>query len=190
MDETHPMQGQSPYSASKIGADKVAESYHRSFGLPVSTIRPFNTYGPRQSARAIIPTIVSQALTRPTITLGSLDPVRDFTFVRDTVDGFICVAASSEAIGTTTNIGFGKGITIQELAQIILSLMGVSKPLESVSERTRPPASEVRALVCDNTRARSTCGWEPHWSLKRGLLETIDFVAGHPELYRPDYYQR
>jgi NAD dependent epimerase/dehydratase len=190
MDEGHPLHGQSPYSASKIGADKIAESYHRSFGVPVSTIRPFNTYGPRQSARAIIPTIVSQALNRSAITLGSLDPVRDFTFVRDTVSGFLSVAASPDAIGTTVNIGFGKGITIQELADVILSLMGLSLPLESTEERTRPAASEVRALVCDNTKARRVCGWEPRWSLERGLRETIDFIEKHPDLYKPDHYQR
>ena len=190
MDEGHPLTGQSPYSASKIGADKIAERYHRSFDVPVSTIRPFNTYGPRQSARAIIPTIVSQALTRSTITLGSLDPVRDFTFVSDTVSGFLSVAASQDAIGTTVNIGFGRGITIKELAHTILSLMGVSLPLKSTEERVRPAASEVRALICDNTKARRTCGWEPQWSLEQGLRETIDFVKKHPELYKPDNYQR
>jgi NAD dependent epimerase/dehydratase len=190
MDEGHPLSGQSPYSASKIGADKIAESYHRSFDVPVATIRPFNTYGPRQSARAIIPTIVSQALTRSTITLGSLDPVRDFTFVHDTVSGFLSVAASQEAIGTTVNIGFGKGITIQELAHTILSLMGLTLPLKSTEERTRPAASEVRALICDNTKARRTCGWQPQWSLEKGLRETIDFVEKHPALYKPDNYQR
>jgi NAD dependent epimerase/dehydratase len=189
MDENHPLQGQSPYSASKIGADKVAESYYRSFGLPVATIRPFNTYGPRQSARAIIPTIVSQALTRPAIALGSLDPVRDFTFVQDTVNGFLSVAATNQAIGTTVNIGYGQGITILKLAETILSMMGVSKPLQSTSLRTRPLASEVGVLVCDNTRARATCGWEPQWSLEQGLRETIDFIGAHPELYKPDFYQ-
>jgi NAD dependent epimerase/dehydratase len=190
MDENHPLQGQSPYSASKIGADKVAESYHRSFGLPVSTIRPFNTYGPRQSARAIIPTIISQALTRPVVALGSLDPIRDFTYVKDTVRGFLSVAAATDAAGTTVNIGFGKGMTMKALAETILSIMGVDKPLESSPERIRPPDSEVRALVCDNTKARASCGWEPEWSLERGLRETIDFVRRHPELYKPDNYQR
>jgi NAD dependent epimerase/dehydratase len=190
MDEGHPLQGQSPYSASKIGADKIVESYHRSFGVPVATIRPFNTYGPRQSARAIIPTIVSQALTKPSISLGSLEPVRDFTFVEDTVDGFIGVAESAAAIGATTNIGFGKGITILKLAETILALMGMSKPLHSTAERTRPSASEVLALVCDRSRAHSLFGWQPLWSLERGLLRTIEFVADHPKLYRPDYYQR
>ena len=190
MDEGHPLQGQSPYSASKIGADKIAESYFRSFGVPVATIRPFNAYGPRQSARAVIPTIISQALTRSTITLGSLDPVRDFTFVRDTVNGFLAVAAAKEAVGTIVNVGFGNGITIGKLAETILSLLGVSKPLDFSADRERPVASEVGVLVCDNTKARTLCGWEPQWSLERGLRETISFVESHPELYKPAFYQR
>ena len=189
MDEGHPLQGQSPYSASKIGADKIAESYYRSFGLPVATIRPFNAYGPRQSARAIIPTIISQALTQSSISLGSLEPVRDFTYVKDTVNGFVAVAASHDAVGSTINIGFGKGITISRLAETILSLMGVHKPVVSTQERVRPAESEVHALVCDNTKAQSECGWKPQWSLERGLVDTIDFVKRHPDQYRPDHYQ-
>ncbi|MEQ9623723.1 GDP-mannose 4,6-dehydratase [Coleofasciculus chthonoplastes] len=188
IDENHPLQGQSPYSASKIGADKMAESYYLSFGLPVSTIRPFNTYGPRQSARAVIPTIISQALTQNQIRLGSLDPVRDLTYVKDTVRGFIKVAESEQTIGKVTNVGFGKGITIGELAKTILSLMESDKPIVLDSRRVRPSKSEVFKLICDNTQARERTGWQPQYSLEAGLKEVITFVSNNQTLFKSEQY--
>jgi NAD dependent epimerase/dehydratase len=188
IDEKHPLQGQSPYSASKIAADKMAESYHLAFDLPVSTIRPFNTYGPRQSARAVIPTIISQALTRPQIHLGSLDPVRDLNFVKDTVLGFIKIAESTKTIGQVTNIGHGKGITIGELAQMILTIMQVDKPIVADANRVRPSASEVFTLICNNTQAGEIADWRPQYSLEAGLRETIDFVQQNLNLFKSDQY--
>lgn len=190
IDEKHPLQGQSPYSASKIGADKLVESYHCSFALPVATIRPFNTYGPRQSARAVIPTIISQALTQPIIRLGALDPVRDLTYVEDTVRGFINVAESERAVGQTVNVGFGEGISICALAETILELMGSEKRIAQDEERMRPNTSEVYTLICNNSKARELCGWGPRYSLREGLKETIDFVAKHLNIYKPDRYAR
>jgi NAD dependent epimerase/dehydratase len=188
IDEKHPLQGQSPYSASKIGADKLVESYHLAFDLPVATIRPFNTYGPRQSARAVIPTIVTQALTAPEIRLGALDPVRDLTFVKDTVDGFLAMASSPGAIGQAVNVGSGQGITIGDLARVILELLGVQKPVVLDSERMRPPGSEVFKLICDAGKARALLGWQPRYELREGLREVIDFVSSHLALYRPGHY--
>ncbi len=188
IDEQHPLQGQSPYSASKIAADKMAESYHLAFELPVSTIRPFNTYGPRQSARAVIPTIISQALTQPQIHLGSLDPVRDLNFVKDTVLGFIKIAESTKTIGQVTNIGYGKGITIGELAQMILMIMQMDKPIVADANRVRPSASEVFTLICNNTQAADIADWRPQYSLEAGLRETIDFVRQNLSLFKADQY--
>ena len=188
IDEKHPLQGQSPYSASKIGADKIAESYYLSFNLPVATIRPFNTYGPRQSARAVIPTVITQALTQSEISLGALDPVRDLTFVKDTVRGFIKIAETDQSIGQTLNVGSGKGITIGKLAETILSLMGSDKPLRQDASRLRPALSEVYTLICDNTKAKNTTGWEPKYSLREGLLETIEFISKNLNLYKPAAY--
>lgn len=188
IDENHPLQGQSPYSASKIGADKIAESYYLSFGLPVSTIRPFNTYGPRQSARAVIPTIISQALTQKEISLGSLDPVRDLTYVKDTVRGFIKVAESEKTIGQVTNVGFGEGITIGELARTILSVMGSDKQIVLDSSRVRPSKSEVFKLICDNTKALTTIDWQPEYSLEAGLKEVITFVSNNQGIFKSDQY--
>lgn len=188
IDEKHPLQGQSPYSASKIAADKMAESYHLAFGLPVSTIRPFNTYGPRQSARAVIPTIISQAFTQPQIRLGSLDPVRDLNFVKDTVAGFIKVAESENCIGQVTNVGYGKGITIGELAQTILSLMGVDKPIVADETRVRPSASEVYTLICNNAKASEIANWQPQYSLEQGLQATIEFVQANLNFFKTDQY--
>jgi NAD dependent epimerase/dehydratase len=188
IDEKHPLQGQSPYSASKIAADKMAESYHLAFDLPISTIRPFNTYGPRQSARAVIPTIISQALTQPQIHLGSLDPVRDLNFVKDTVLGFIKIAESTKTIGQVTNIGYGKGITIGELAQMILTIMQVDKSIVADVNRVRPSASEVFTLICNNTQAADIADWRPQYSLEAGLRETIDFVRQNLNLFKTDQY--
>lgn len=188
MDEAHPLQGQSPYSASKIGADKMAESYHLSFNLPVATLRPFNTYGPRQSLRAVIPTLASQAIAGDTVRLGSLDPVRDFTFVADTCRAFMAVAASDAAIGHVLNAGNGKGITIGDLAKLVLELAGSSAALESEEQRVRPENSEVRELVCDNTRLRELTGWSPQVELRDGLSQVIEWVRGHIERLKPELY--
>jgi NAD dependent epimerase/dehydratase len=188
IDEKHPLQGQSPYSASKIGADKIVESYYRSFDLPVSTLRPFNTFGPRQSARAVIPTIISQALTANTVKLGSLDPIRDLTFVRDTVDGFIKMAETDKVIGEVINIGNGKGITIGELAEKIISLIQKDVKIHSDEKRIRPEKSEVMKLICDNSKAEAFMDWIPNYSLEDGLRETIAFIQKHIFHFKPEIY--
>jgi NAD dependent epimerase/dehydratase len=190
IDENHPLQAQSPYSASKIGADKIAESYYLSFGLPVTIIRPFNTYGPRQSARAVIPTIIIQALTRDEIRLGSLTPVRDLNYVEDTVHGFIKIAECEAISGQTINIGSGKGITIGDLAATILRLMSCGKPVTLDNERVRPPNSEVFELICDNEKARQLVGWYPQFSLEDGLAATIEFVSANKAIFKPETYAR
>ena len=188
IDEAHPLQGQSPYSASKIGADKIAESYYLSFELPVTTLRPFNTYGPRQSARAVIPTIISQALSRDEIKLGALDPVRDLNYVKDTARAFMQAAESPSAVGQLINAGFGKGIRIGELAALILELMNCPKPIVQDDQRLRPTKSEVFTLICDNHKAQEIMNWQPSYSLQQGLRETIEFVTRHPEFYKPNRY--
>lgn len=188
IDEEHPLQGQSPYSASKIGADKIAESFHLSFNLPVATIRPFNTYGPRQSARAVIPTIISQALIRDEIKLGSLDPVRDFTYVKDTVRGFIAVAQSENTKGKVTNVGTGRAVTIGDLAKTIIRIIGGNKRIITDEQRIRPVKSEVMELLCNNTKVKERTGWEPQYSIEDGIKETIEFIRGHQDLYKPDIY--
>jgi NAD dependent epimerase/dehydratase len=190
IDENHPLQGQSPYSASKIAADKLAESYYRSFATPVTTLRPFNTFGPRQSARAFIPTIISQALERDEIRLGSLTPERDMTFVSDTVAGFMAAAAAPGIEGSTINLGTGNTYSVGWFANRILGLMDVDKPLVQEDERLRPASSEVMKLVSDNTRARDTMGWSPKVSLDDGLRRTIEFVRKHPLFYQTDRYVR
>jgi len=188
IDEKHPLQGQSPYSASKIGADMQAEAFFRSYGLPVVTVRPFNTYGPRQSARAVIPTIVSQALARQTIRLGSLAPTRDFNFVADTVEGF-CLAAVGEAVvGRTLNLGTGQDISIGDLANKICRLMEVDLEIEQVQERVRPELSEVDKLCGDASLARSLLGWAPAHTLEAGLRATIKWISERPGLYRVGAY--
>lgn len=187
--ESHPLQGQSPYSASKIGADKIAESFFRSYNLPVCTIRPFNTYGPRQSDRAVIPTIVSQALRNTELRLGALWPRRDYTFVKDTVMGFIKAAASAEGLGMVVNLGSGQDITIGDLAEKILSLLGKSMPIIEDSQRIRPEQSEVGRLNSDFSRAHQLFGWEPTVSLDEGLNEVIKWVEQHQDLYEPSVYR-
>lgn len=188
IDEGHPLQGQSPYAASKIGADKLAESYHLSFGLPVATIRPFNTYGPRQSARAVIPTIISQALTQPVIRLGNLKPLRDLNYVSDTVAGFLRVAESDAAVGEVINIGSGQAVSIGDLAHLILELLGLDKPIQTEAERFRPDDSEVMVLLCDNAKARRLLGWQPQVSLAAGLQRTIAYIQDHLERYKAGIY--
>jgi len=188
IDETHPLQGQSPYSASKIAADKLAESYYRSFATPVTTLRPFNTFGPRQSARAFIPTIISQALKRDEIRLGSLTPERDMTFVSDTVSGFMAAASTPGIEGETINLGTGKTYSVGWFAKRILARMEVDKPIIQENERLRPALSEVMKLVSDNTHARDVMGWSPTVSLDDGLRRTIEFVQNHPLFYQTDRY--
>ena len=189
IDEDHPLQGQSPYSASKIGADKVAESFCRSFSLPVATIRPFNTYGPRQSARAVIPTIITQALTSTEVRLGALDPVRDFTFVEDTVDGFLRVGWAPEAIGREINIGGGECISIGDLAAKVLALVGRDLPVLGDPQRLRPAQSEVRKLHAAAGRARQMVGWQAKVGLDEGLRRTVDWIGRNLHLYRPGVYE-
>lgn len=189
IDETYPLQGQSPYSASKIGADKIAESYYCSFSTPVVTLRPFNTFGPRQSARAFIPTIISQALSRDVVRLGSLTPERDMTFVSDTVAGFLAAATVPEVEGKTINLGTGKTFSVGWFAETILALMGMKdKPIEQDAERMRPGKSEVLKLISDNRFALEVLGWEPRVSLEDGLRRAIDFVSAHRDLYATDRY--
>lgn len=189
IDEKHPLQGQSPYSASKIAADKMAEAFHASFGVPVVTVRPFNTFGPRQSARAVIPTIISQCLAgRRVLRLGSLSPTRDMNYVSNTVDGFVAAAMAENAVGRTVNLGSGREISVGDLARLIANLVGVTVRLESEEERVRPVKSEVNRLLADNTCARELLGWEPAVSLEEGLGRTIDWMRDHLHEYRPDVY--
>jgi dTDP-glucose 4,6-dehydratase len=188
IDESHPLQAQSPYSASKIGADALGISYHRAFGLPVAILRPFNTFGPRQSARAIIPTIISQALRRPVIRLGSLEPRRDLTCVHDTVSGFVAIAGCDMAVGRVVNIGRGEDLTIGELVERIAGRLGHPIRVETDSQRLRPVASEVDRLVAGTALARELWGWEPRYSLDRGLDETIAWVRENPDHFRADCY--
>ena len=188
IDEKHPLQGQSPYSASKIGADKIAESFYCSFELPVTTIRPFNTFGPRQSTRAVIPTIITQALTSNSIKLGSLTPIRDLTYVADTVQGFIKFAESKKTVGKTVNTGSGRGVTISELADIIIRQVNPDAKIICEQERIRPDKSEVMQLLCDNRLAKDLAGWEPKYSLEEGLSLTIDWVKEHILSYKAGLY--
>lgn len=176
IDEKHPLQAQSPYSASKIAADKIAESFFRSFELPLTIVRPFNTYGPRQSLRAVIPTIIGQALRADTVRLGSLTPTRDFTFVTDTVEGFIKAAESPRTVGETVNLGTNTEISVGEVAQRIIALCGRSVRIEQDEQRLRPEGSEVNRLWSDNAKARALMGWAPAVSLDEGLRRTIEWV--------------
>jgi len=189
INEEHPLQAQSPYSASKIGADKIAESYFRSMDLPVATIRPFNTYGPRQSARAVIPTIMSQLLGGlPELKLGSVDPIRDFLFVEDTVEGFLAVAQSDVCLGKVTNVGTGVAVTIGKTAELAMKVVGRRVPIVTEQTRTRPVNSEVMALICDAGAARQRCGWTPKVSLEDGLRRVAEFIGKYPERFRPQEY--
>jgi NAD dependent epimerase/dehydratase len=187
IDEKHPLQGQSPYAASKIGADKMAEAFHLSFGLPVVTVRPFNTFGPRQSARAVIPTIITQCLAGEAVRLGNLRPSRDLNYVANTVDGFLRTAAQ-EAVGRTINLGSGREINVGDLARLIGELAGRPLRIESDDERSRPEKSEVMRLLADNGQARALLGWEPAVSLEDGLRLTIEWLREHLERYRTGVY--
>ena len=188
IDEQHPLQGQSPYAASKIGADKLAEAFHRSYGTPVVTVRPFNTFGPRQSARAVIPAIITQCLTGDTVRLGNLHPTRDLVYVANTVDGFIKAAETPDAVGRTINLGSGREISIGDLAGLIIRLVGRDVTIATEQQRMRPEHSEVNRLLADNTLARQLLGWEPSVSLEEGLTRTIEWLREHMERYRPGVY--
>lgn len=187
IDESHPLQGQSPYSASKIGADKLAESFYLSYGLPVVTLRPFNTFGPRQSARAVIPALITQALSQSTIQLGNLDARRDFTYVSDTVAGFLKVAQTPAVEGQTINLGTGREIRIGDLVKLVLAM--VDHPVEVVIDptRLRPQKSEVQRLISDNRLALEVLGWSPQVSFEDGLQKTFEWIKGHSALYSQEY---
>ncbi len=188
MDERHPLQGQSPYSASKIAADKIMESFHRAYGLPVVTVRPFNAYGPRQSQRAVIATIIQQALYASEIQLGNLHATRDFTFVEDTAFGFMLAAQSDAAIGSVFNLGSGYEISIIDLAAKILQVVGRDIPVCSTTERLRPEKSEVDRLCSDSAWARQTIGWNPQVTLDEGLVRTVAWMAqGNASARSSDY---
>ncbi|MFS8640811.1 MAG: SDR family NAD(P)-dependent oxidoreductase [Symbiobacteriaceae bacterium] len=174
--ETHPLRGQSPYAASKIGADKLVESFHRSYNLPVVTLRPFNAYGPRQSTRALIPTILTQALWAPEIRLGSLWPRRDYTYVTDTAQAFLKAGSAPGVEGMVLNAGYGADVSVQELAEMAMRLTGRRVPVVEAQERVRPPASEVAHLLCDRTLAEQRLSWRPEVPLEEGLRRTLDFI--------------
>ena len=186
--ETHPLVGQSPYSASKIGADKIAESFHNAFELPVVVLRPFNTFGPRQSARAVIPTIITQLLAGRSVQLGALTPTRDLTFAADTAAGFIAAAEAPDAPGRTVNLGVGREISIGDLAERIHRLMGRPYDVGHDAQRDRPVASEGERLLSDNRLAMELLGWEPTHTLDDGLTATIEWLQRHLHRYRPDTY--
>ncbi|MEG0297764.1 MAG: NAD-dependent 4,6-dehydratase LegB [Clostridium sp.] len=189
IDEKHPMQGQSPYSASKIGADKMAESFYKSFNMPISTIRPFNTYGPRQSARAVIPTIISQILAgKKEIKLGSLTPTRDFNYVKDTAEAFIKIAECDAAIGEVINAGSNYEISIGDTVKKIVNILGEEISIVGDDERIRPEKSEVNRLWADNAKIKELTGWAPQYSIDRGLEETVEWIKKNLDKYKTDIY--
>ena len=189
IDEQHPLIGQSPYSATKIAADQLGLSYHLSFGLPVKIVRPFNTFGPRQSGRAIIPTIITQIMSGKTeIRLGSLHPTRDFTYVKDTVEAFVKIAESENLFGEVVNIGMNEEVSMKELASTIASLMNKDVEIVSDEKRLRPANSEVERLCCDNTKLKSNTTWTPRYDFKSGLLETIGWLEKNVHIYKTDVY--
>ena len=189
IDEKHPAVGQSPYSATKIAADQVAVSYYRSFGLPVRIVRPFNTYGPRQSARAFIPTVITQILAgKRKLRLGNLTPTRDLTFAKDTAAGVLAVASADGLDGTATNIGSGREVSMRELLKRIADRLDADVEVETDSQRVRPEASEVDRLLCDNTKIRNRAGWAPEYALDDGLDETIPWFRRNIERYNPNVY--
>jgi NAD dependent epimerase/dehydratase len=190
IDEDHPLQGQSPYSASKIGADKLAESFYCSYDLPVVTIRPFNTYGPRQSARAVIPTIITQMIKENKVRLGNLDTKRDFTYVDDTVDGFMRTSIIPGIEGKTFNLGTGTEISVRELVAALSMISGKSIELVVDTGRLRPEKSEVMRLLSDNHRARQVLGWEPKIDLEEGLRLTYQWILEHISRYPVGIYQK
>ena len=189
IDEEHPLVGQSPYAASKISADQLALSYYRSFDLPVKIIRPFNTYGPRQSARAVIPTIITQGLNgSKELTLGNLEPTRDLTFVRDTCSAFVEIYRNDTFLGEVTNVGMNSEVSIGDLARKILKIMDIDLPITSDQKRVRPGKSEVERLLCNNKKLLNNSSWEPEYSLKSGLKETINWFQENGRLSKSELY--
>lgn len=189
--ESHPLVGQSPYSATKIGADKLAESFHRSFGLPVVTARPFNTFGPRQTARAVIPTIVSQLLAGANeLKLGALSPTRDFNFVKDTAAGLVAIATCKAAEGEVLNIGTGEEWSIEQTARFLMEATQRDIPIVCESERIRPAASEVNRLIADASRLRTLTGWSPATGFREGLRQTVDWIKKNQNRFVADQYVR
>lgn len=189
IDEKHPMVGQSPYSATKIAADQLSISYFRSFNLPIKIVRPFNTYGPRQSARAIIPTVIAQILQgKRKISLGNLEPTRDLTFVTDTCKGFIEIYRSERLFGEITNIGMNEEISIGELVNIIVKLLDVEIEIETENKRVRPKKSEVERLLCNNDKIIKNTNWKPSYNLKKGIVETIEWIKENINLYKSNIY--
>ncbi len=189
IDEKHPKQAQSPYAASKIAADAIALSFQSSFQVPVTIVRPFNVYGPRQSDRAIIPTIISQALTKNEVVIGNTRPTRDFTFVTDTVEGFVKIAEAEKAIGQEINLGSGREISIGELATKLVSLVGRGVNIRQAEERIRPNKSEVERLLADNSKAKALAAWQPQVALDEGLRLTVAWVKERLKMYDPDSYR-
>jgi NAD dependent epimerase/dehydratase len=188
IDEKHPLQAQSPYSATKIGADQLAISYFRAFGLPITIVRPFNTYGPRQSTRAVIPTIMTQALSANEICLGSLSPMRDLVYVGDTVAGFLALADARDCIGHVTNLATGVGVTVGELAERITRLVGRQLPIRETQERKRPEESEVFKLLGSAAVAEKLAGWKAATSLDEGLAKTLDWMRRNYKYYQTGVY--
>jgi len=189
IDENHPLVGQSPYSASKIGADQLALSYYRSFGIPLKIVRPFNTFGPRQSARAVIPTIISQCKANSNeIKLGNLSPKRDLTFVKDTCEGFIEIYKTDSFYGEVVNIGMNSEVSIGDLAKEIMSIMNLNIPILSDKKRVRPEKSEVNRLICNNKKLIDGCSWKPKYDLKKGLIETIEWFQNYGDLNKLESY--
>ena len=186
--EAHPLEPQSPYAASKVAADKLMDSFHRSFDLPVTVLRPFNTYGPRQSARAIIPTIVGQALEGSTLRLGSLHPRRDLTYVEDTAAGFVAAASSDAAIGRTIHLGTDRDVSVGELVELVGELLGRELVVQTDPTRVRPPNSEVQRLLASPALAGELLGWEPHVALRDGLARTIEWIERNVRRYRVGDY--
>lgn len=189
IDELHPFQGQSPYSATKIGADRLTESFYRSFGLPISIVRPFNTYGPRQSARAVIPTIITQLLAgKEEIKLGALTPTRDFNYVKDTVNGFIAIANSDKSIGQEINIATNREMSIGDIAQEIIKRINPMAQIVCDEERMRPEKSEVNRLLGDNSKILQLTDWEIQYTFEKGIAETIEWVSQNMDKYKADIY--
>ena len=188
IDEDHPLQGQSPYSASKIGADKLVESYYRSFNVRSITIRPFNTYGPGQSNRAVIPTIITQALAGNVVRLGNLDAIRDFTYLDDTVEGFLLAGQAGLWDGETYNLGSGQEISIGDIAELIFKIMGKQPVIQVEQSRLRPEKSEVLRLISDNQKVKAALGWQPKVGMEEGLRRTIAWINAHLDLYNPEEY--
>ena len=188
MGEDHPLQAQSPYSATKIAGDALGLSFHRSFGLPVTIVRPFNAYGPRQSARAVIPAIIAQAVSGQALRLGTLETTRDFTFVEDTAQGFEMVGRNDDAIGEVVNLGSGREVSIRQVVETVGEIVGRTLIPESDGQRMRPEKSEVSRLLSDSSKAYRVAGWRASTSLDDGLRKTVDWIREHIDLYRPQEY--